>query len=168
MSRLRLLALASMITSSAVFSTASQAQGAQATGVINVSVRIAGNCTFTVGGSGTTATIDFGEITTPGGAAITRNAAYAVTCSTGAAYNLDLVETGQTTQITNAAARPLRNGTNSINYSLNWGTVAGTTRQSATGNGAAQPYTLNFSLTPPATLPALGTYTDTLAVRLSW
>jgi spore coat protein U-like protein len=168
MKLIRTIAFVSAAIAVSAFSTASNAQSAQATGTINVSVRVAGNCTFTVGGSGTTATIDFGEILQGGGTAITRSAAYAVTCSTGAAYNLDLVETGGTAQITNATARPLRNGANNINYSLNWGSTAGTTRQSGTGTGAAQPFTLNFSLTPPATLPALGTYTDTLAVRLSW
>jgi spore coat protein U-like protein len=62
-----------------------------------------------------------------------------------------------------------------VNYSLYsdsarnnvWGTTIGSNTVAATGNGAAQSYTV-FGRIPAQTTPAPGAYTDTVTVTVTY
>ncbi len=49
----------------------------------------------------------------------------------------------------------------------NWGNTVGTDTVAATGNGAAQSYTV-YGRVPPQAAPAPGTYTDTITVTVTY
>jgi spore coat protein U-like protein len=49
----------------------------------------------------------------------------------------------------------------------NWGQTIGTDTVAATGNGAAQPFTV-FGQVPAQTTPSPGLYTDTITVTVTY
>ena len=66
-------------------------------------------------------------------------------------------------------------GAATVSYSMysnagrttNWGNTVGTDTVAATGNGAAQSYTV-YGRVPPQTTPAPGTYTDTITATVTY
>ena len=73
------------------------------------------------------------------------------------------------------AVRKMTSGGNTVNYSLYsdsgrttvWGNTVGTNTVAATGNGAAQSYTVYGRVTAQTT-PAPATYTDTITVTVTY
>jgi spore coat protein U-like protein len=73
------------------------------------------------------------------------------------------------------AVRKMTNGGATVNYTLYsdslhtavWGTTIGTNTVAATGNGAAQSYTV-YGRIPAQATPAPGTYTDTVTVIVTY
>jgi len=96
-----------------------------------------------------------------------------VTCTNTTPYNIGLnVGTGAGATV---AARKMTSGANTVNYTLYrnstrttlWGNTVGTDTVAATGNGAAQSYTV-YGRVPPQAAPAPGTYTDTITVTVTY
>ena len=96
-----------------------------------------------------------------------------VTCTNTTPYNIGLnVGTGTGATV---AARKMTSGANTVNYTLYsnsgrttvWGNTVGTDTVAATGNGAAQNYTV-YGRVPPQAAPAPGTYTDTITVTVTY
>jgi len=96
-----------------------------------------------------------------------------VQCTSGTGYNIGLdagIGTGAT-----VAVRKMTFSGSTINYSLYtdaghttvWGNTISTDTVAATGNGAPQSYTV-FGRVPPQTTPAIGTYTDTVTVTVTY
>jgi len=96
-----------------------------------------------------------------------------VTCTNTTPYNIGL-NAGTGTGAT-VAARKMTSGANTVNYTLYsnsgrttlWGNTVGTDTVAATGNGAAQSYTV-YGRVPPQAAPAPGTYTDTITVTVTY
>jgi spore coat protein U-like protein len=94
-------------------------------------------------------------------------------CTSGTPYNIGLnAGTGSGATV---AVRKMTNGASTINYSIYrdggrtivWGNTVGTDTVAATGNGAAQSYTL-YGQVPPQTAPAPAVYTDTITVTITY
>ena len=96
-----------------------------------------------------------------------------VQCTNTTPYNIGL-NAGTATGAT-VTTRKMTNAGNTISYSLygnagmttNWGNTVGTDTVSATGNGAAQSYTV-YGQVPAQTTPAAATYTDTITVTVTY
>jgi spore coat protein U-like protein len=96
-----------------------------------------------------------------------------VTCTNTTPYNIGL-DAGTGTGAT-VATRKLTSGATTVNYTLYsnstrttvWGNTVGTDTVAATGNGAAQSYTV-YGRVPPQAAPAPGTYTDTITVTVTY
>jgi spore coat protein U-like protein len=96
-----------------------------------------------------------------------------VTCTNTTPYNIGLdAGTGSGATV---ATRKLTSGATTVNYTLYsnstrttlWGNTVGTDTVAATGNGAAQSYTV-YGRVPPQAAPAPGTYTDTITVTVTY
>jgi spore coat protein U-like protein len=96
-----------------------------------------------------------------------------VTCTNTTPYNIGLdAGTGSGATV---AARKMTSGANTVNYTLYsnstrttvWGNTGGPDPGAATGNGAAQSYTV-YGRVPPQAAPAPGTYTDTITVTVTY
>jgi spore coat protein U-like protein len=96
-----------------------------------------------------------------------------VQCTNTTPYNIGLdagVGSGAT-----VAVRKMTSGGATVNYTLYsdsghttvWGTTIGTNTVAATGNGAAQSYTV-YGRIPAQTTPAPGTYADTVTVTVTY
>jgi len=96
-----------------------------------------------------------------------------VQCTNTTPYDIGLdagIATGAT-----VTTRKMTNAGNTISYSLysnagmttNWGNTVGTDTVSATGNGAAQSYTV-FGQVPAQSTPAPAAYTDTITVTVTY
>ena len=96
-----------------------------------------------------------------------------VQCTNTTPYNIGL-DAGTGTGAT-VAVRKMTSGANTVNYSLYsdsgrttvWGNTIGTNTVAATGNGAAQSYTVYGRVTAQTT-PAPATYTDTITVTVTY
>ena len=96
-----------------------------------------------------------------------------VTCTNTTPYNIGL-NAGTGTGAT-VAIRKMTSGANTVNYTLYsnsgrttvWGNTVGTDTQAATGNGAAQSYTV-YGRVPSQAAPAPGTYSDTITVTVTY
>ena len=96
-----------------------------------------------------------------------------VQCTNTTPYNIGL-DAGTGTGAT-VAVRKMTGGANTVNYSLYsdsgratvWGNTIGTNTVAATGNGAAQSYTV-YGRIPPQTTPAPASYTDTVTVTVTY
>jgi len=96
-----------------------------------------------------------------------------VQCTNTTPYNIGL-DAGTGTGAT-MAVRKLTSGGATVNYSLYsdtgrttvWGNTIGTDTAAATGNGAAQSYTV-YGRVPAQTTPAPGTYNDTITVTVTY
>ena len=117
-------------------------------------------------------TLDFGT-TGVLTANVDQTSTLSVTSTNTTPYNIGL-DVGTGTGAT-AAVRKLTSGGATINYSLYsdaarttvWGPTVGTNTVAATGNGAAQSYTI-YGRVPAQTTPAPGTYTDTVTVTVTY
>jgi spore coat protein U-like protein len=96
-----------------------------------------------------------------------------VTCTNTTPYNVGL-DAGTGTGAT-VANRKMTSGATTVNYTLYsnstrttvWGNTVGTDTVAATGNGAAQSYTV-YGRVPTQAAPAPGTYTDTITVTVTY
>jgi spore coat protein U-like protein len=96
-----------------------------------------------------------------------------VQCTNTTPYNIGL-NAGTATGAT-VTTRKMTNAGNTISYSLysnagmttNWGNTVGTDTVAATGNGAAQSYTV-YGQVPAQTTPAPAAYTDTITVTVTY
>ena len=96
-----------------------------------------------------------------------------VQCTNTTPYNIGLdAGTGSGATV---ATRKMTNGGATVNYSLYtsaarttvWGNTVGTDTVAATGNGAAQNYTV-YGRVPAQTTPAPASYTDTVTVTVTY
>src|ERR1044072_1645061 len=144
------------------------AHAATATTTMTVQVSIVATCTIN-----SASTLNFGNSIGVPSANVAQTSTIQVTCTNTTPYNVGL-NAGTGTGAT-VATRKLTSGANTINYTLYsnsgrtrvWGNTIGTDTVAATGNGAAQNYTV-YGRIPPQTTPAPGTYTDTITVTVTY
>ena len=146
---------------------ATAAQAASTTSQFSVSMTINSSCTIV-----STAALNFGSqgVLT---SAVAQTTTLQVQCTNTTAYNIGLdAGTGSGATV---AARKMTSGSNTVTYSLYsdsghtavWGNTIGTNTVSATGNGAAQSYTI-YGQVPAQTTPAPGSYSDTITVTVTY
>jgi spore coat protein U-like protein len=140
---------------------------ATATSTFAVQVQINPTCTIN-----SASTLDFG----PQGvlaANVNQQSTIVVQCTNTTAYNIGLdAGTGSGATV---AVRKMTSGGATINYSLYtdaarsivWGNTISTDTVAATGNGAAQSYTV-YGRIPAQTTPAPGNYADTITVTVTY
>ena len=149
----------------------STAFAATTTGSFLVKIKIIDNCVFTTGGL---TDLDFG---TKGvlSAPLTLSSNIKVQCTTNTPYNISL-DAGQSTGATTTTRK--MTGPSFfmlINYALtrdaagtqNWGNVIGTDTNGGTGTGAEVIFPI-FAQIPAQTTPGAGSYSDTIAVTISY
>jgi spore coat protein U-like protein len=146
---------------------ASASQAATATSTFTVQATITASCTIN-----SALTLNFGSVGVLT-AAVNQTSTVQAQCTNTTPYNISL-DPGQGTGAT-VAVRKMTSGANTVNYSLYsdsghtvvWGNTVGTNTVAATGNGAAQSYTV-YGQVPAQTTPAPGTYTDTITVTVTY
>lgn len=162
-----------------VFATAALATGcllqsvelplaATTTSTFTVSITLVATCTIN-----SASALNFGGSVGVLSSNIDQTSTVSVTCSNTTPYNIGL-DAGTASGAT-VTTRKMSSGGNSVNYSLysdsgratNWGNTVGTDTVSATGNGAAQSYTV-YGRVPSQSTPAPGAYTDTITVTVTY
>jgi spore coat protein U-like protein len=143
------------------------AHGTTTTTTFTVQMTITASCVIN-----SASTLNFGSqgVLT---AAVNATSTIQVQCTNTTPYNIGLNQ-GTATGAT-VTTRKMTNAGNTISYSLysnagmttNWGNTVGTDTVSATGNGAAQSYTV-YGQVPAQTTPAAATYTDTITVTVTY
>lgn len=156
----RLSLTATMIAAGLSFTTA---QAATVTADMPVTIKIENACLI----SAPPTTLDFG---TQGvlSANIDNLSTLSVTCTTGAVYNIGL--NGGT-----SGDRTMTNGTQFISYELYqeagrntvWGETVGADTLENTGTGTEEYFSV-FGRVPPQATPPAGTYSDTVAVTVTY
>jgi spore coat protein U-like protein len=140
---------------------------ATTTSTFTVQVAITASCTIN-----SAATLNFGSQGVLI-ANVDQTSALQVQCTNTTPYNIGLnAGTGSGATV---AVRKMTSGGNTVNYSLYsdsgrttvWGNTVGTDTVAATGNGAAQSYTIYGRITAQTT-PAPSTYTDTITVTVTY
>jgi spore coat protein U-like protein len=143
------------------------AKATTTTSSFSVTMTINASCTIV-----STATLNFGSQGVLV-SAVDQTTTLQVQCTNTTPYNIGLdAGTGSGATVT---TRKMTSGSNTVNYSLYsdtnhtvvWGNTVGTNTVSATGNGAAQNYTV-YGQVPAQTTPAPGTYTDTITVTVTY
>ena len=158
-----LLLTATVAAAGLAFNTA---QAAAVTANMPVTITIQNACEITLAPT----TLDFG---THGvlSANIDSSSVLTVTCTTGADYDIGL-NGGASGNIN---ARTMTNGTDFVGYQLYteagrtnvWGNTVGTDTLAAVGTGTVQQFAV-YGRVPPQTTPPAGTYTDTVAVTVTY
>lgn len=152
----------------ALLGLSSPALAATATGSFTVQITIQASCVFV---SATTLTFTaVGVIAANDDASTTLS----VQCTNTTPYNIGL-SAGLGTGATVASRKMTGTGGALVNYTLYsdtnrttvWGQTIGTDTVSASGSGAAQPYTV-YGRVPVQTTPAPGAYTDTITVTVTY
>ena len=146
---------------------AGASQAATTTSTFTVQITITASCTIN-----SASTLNFGSKGTLT-ANVDQTSTIQVQCTDTTPYNIGL-DAGTGTGAT-VATRKMTSGGATINYSLYtdigrstvWGNTVGTDTVSATGNGAAQSYTV-YGRVPAQTTPAPATYTDTITVTVTY
>jgi spore coat protein U-like protein len=143
------------------------AYGTTTTLPFTVQVTITASCVINSAG-----TLDFGShgVLT---SALPATSTIQVQCTNTTPYNVGL--NAGTAPGATVTTRKMTNAGNTISYSLysnagmttNWGNTVGTDTVAATGNGAAQSYTV-YGQVPAQTTPAAATYTDTITVTVTY
>ena len=168
MSRLHLrLRLMGALAAACLLQSASPSFAATTTATFTVQVTITATCSIN-----SASTLNFGSqgVLT---ANVDQTSTIQVQCSNTTPYNIGLdagIGTGAT-----VAVRKMTSGGNTVNYTLYsnsgyttlWGNTVGTDTVAATGNGAAQNYTV-YGRVPAQTTPAPGSYTDTITVTVTY
>ena len=148
------------LVSSAVF-------GATTTTTFTVQITITASCIIN-----SASTLNFGSQGVLA-ANVDQTSTIQVQCTNTTPYNIGLnVGTGAGATV---AVRKMTNAGTTINYSLYsdagrttvWGNTIATDTVPATGNGAAQSYTV-YGRVPPQTTPAPAVYTDTITVTVTY
>jgi spore coat protein U-like protein len=140
---------------------------ATSTATFNVQVTIVATCTIN-----SASTLNFGSqgVFT---ANVDQTSTIQVQCTNTTPYNIGL-DAGLGSGAT-VAIRKMTSGGATVNYTLYsdsgrttvWGATIGTNTVAATGNGAAQSYTV-YGRIPAQTTPAPGTYADTVTVTVTY
>ena len=161
------LSLKSMLIGACLLQFAGASLAATTTSTFTVQVAITASCTIN-----STATLNFGSqgVLT---ANVDNTSTMQVQCTSSTPYNIGL-NAGTGTGAT-VAVRKMTSGANTVTYSLYsdsgrstvWGNTVGTDTVAATGNGAAQSYTIYGRVTAQTT-PAPATYTDTITVTVTY
>ena len=158
--RLVLAAMLAMLSSGAAFAGTT-------TSTFQVQVTVQASCTIV-----SSPTLDFG---TQGAFAanVDQISIILVLCTNTTPYDIGLnAGTGSGATV---AVRKMTSGGATVSYSLYtnagrstvWGNTVGTDTVSATGNGAAQSYTV-YGRIPPQTTPAPATYADTITLTVTY
>ena len=143
------------------------AHAATTTTTFTVQLTITASCTIN-----SASTLNFGSQGVLA-ANVDQTSTIQVQCTNTTPYNIGL-DAGTAAGAT-VTTRKMTSGGATVNYSLysnsgrttNWGNTVGTDTVSATGNGAAQSYTV-YGRVPAQTTPAPGTYTDTITVTVTY
>jgi len=151
----------------ALTACAGAAHAATSTTTMTVQLTITATCTVN-----SATTLNFG---TQGILAtnVDQTSTIQITCTNTTPYNIGL-DAGTGTGAT-VATRKMTSGANTVNYTLYsnsgrttvWGNTIGTDTVAATGNGAAQSYTV-YGRVPAQAAPAPGTYSDTITVTVTY
>lgn len=158
-SRVALLAL--------VLGATSAAHAATTTTTFTVQITITASCVIN-----SASTLNFGSQGVLS-ANVDQTSTIQVQCTNTTPYNIGLnAGTGSGATVTN---RLMSNGAATVSYALysnagrttNWGNTVGTDTVSATGNGAAQSYTV-YGRVPAQTTPAPAVYTDTITTTVTY
>lgn len=143
------------------------AYAATTTSTFTVDVTIQAQCLIN-----SASTLSFGT-TGVLSANVDQSSTIVVQCTNTTTYDIGLdAGTGSGASVT---TRKLTNGGATINYSLYtnsgrstvWGNTVSTDTVSATGNGAAQSYTV-YGRIPAQTTPAPNTYSDTITITVTY
>jgi spore coat protein U-like protein len=118
-------------------------------------------------------TLNFGSAVALLSSNIDQTSTLTVTCSNNTGYNIGIG--AGTAPGATVTTRSMQNGAALVNYRLyrdagrtqNWGNSIGTDTLAGTGNGAAQAITV-YGRVPAQSTPAAGTYTDTVAVTVTY
>jgi spore coat protein U-like protein len=147
--------------------TSGAAYGLTTTTPFTVQMTITASCVINSAG-----TLNFGSqgVLT---SAVPATSTIQVQCTNTTPYNIGL-DAGTATGAT-VTTRKMTNAGNTISYALysnagmttNWGNTVGTDTVAATGNGAAQSYTV-YGQVPAQATPAPATYTDTITVTVTY
>ena len=159
----KILKIAIGVTAAASLSSAAFASGsAQANLAIGSS--IVATCSIS------TTAVAFGQYT---GSEILATGGVSATCVNGTDYDIGL-DAGLSTGAT-VTSRKMKSGANVLPYELfsnsdrttNWGNTVGTDTVHGTGTGTSQNLTVYAKL-PAGTVPAAGTYSDTVKATISF
>jgi spore coat protein U-like protein len=155
------------LTAACLLQSVSSSFAVTTTATFTVQVTIVATCVIN-----STSTLNFGSqgVFT---ANVDQQSTISVQCTNTTPYNIGLdagVGSGAT-----VAVRKMTAGAATVNYSLYsdsgrntvWGTTIGSNTVAATGNGAAQSYTV-YGRIPAQTTPAPGAYTDTVTVTVTY
>jgi spore coat protein U domain-containing protein, fimbrial subunit CupE1/2/3/6 len=143
------------------------AYAATATTTFTVSATIAATCIIN-----SASNLNFGSVGVLS-ANVDQTSTISVQCTNTTGYNIGLdAGTGTGASV---ATRKLTNGAVTINYTLYsdpshstvWGNTVSTDTVAATGNGAAQSYTV-YGRIPAQTTPAPNAYSDTITVTVTY
>jgi spore coat protein U-like protein len=147
--------------------SATSSFAATSTATFSVQVTIVATCTIN-----SASTLNFGSqgVFT---ANVDQTSTIQVQCTNTTPYNIGL-DAGLGSGAT-VAVRKMTSGGVTVNYTLYsdsgrttvWGATIGTNTVAATGNGAAQSYTV-YGRIPAQTTPAPGTYADTVTVTVTY
>ncbi len=168
MSALRNRFIRLALMTGALLGGATPSEAATTTTTFTVQITIVADCIIN-----SASTLNFGGAQGVLAANVDQTSTISVQCTNTTPYNIGL-NAGTGTGAT-VAVRRMTNAGNTINYSLYtdaarstvWGNTVGTDTVSATGNGAAQSYTV-YGRVPPQTTPAPATDTDTLTVTVTY
>ncbi len=155
------------VASLALLAFATATQAATTTATFNVQMTITSGCAIN-----SASALNFGSSGLIA-ANIDQTSTIQVQCTNTTPYNIGL-DAGAGTGAT-VAVRKMTNSGNTIDYSLYsdsghttvWGNTVGTDTVSATGNGAAQNFTV-YGRVPPQTTPAAAIYADTVTVTVTY
>ena len=159
--------LSGILAAAGLLQSVQLSQAATSTATFTVSITLVATCTIN-----SASALNFGSSVGILSSVINQTSTISVTCSNTTPYNigLDAGTSGGT-----VTTRKMKSGSNAVNYALysdsgrttNWGNTVGTDTVSATGNGAAQTYTV-YGQVPAQTTPAPGAYSDTITVTVTY
>lgn len=162
------VAATGVLTAACLLLSAELPQAATTTSTFTVSITLVATCTIN-----SASTLNFGNSVGVLSANVDQTSTLSVTCSNTTPYNIGF-DAGTASGAT-VTTRKMTSGANTVSYALysdtgrttNWGNTVGTDTVAATGNGAAQSYTV-YGRVPTQTTPAPGTYTDTITVTVTY
>jgi len=163
----RRLGLTAILATTCLLVSVEQPLATTTTTTFAVSVTLAATCTIN-----SASALNFGNqgiLSTN----VDQTSTIQVTCTNTTPYNIGL-DAGTGTGAT-VAVRKLTSGGATVNYTLYsdsgrttvWGNTISTDTVAATGNGAAQNYTV-YGRIPTQATPAPGTYSDTITVTVTY
>lgn len=157
--------------------------GTAAAAVLFVPTAYAATSTTTFGVDATVANacsvsataLSFGNYDPVTAAAVNSTTTVSVTCSNGAPYDVGL-DAGTTTGATVTSRQMTDASANTLDYALysdsarttNWGNTVGTDTVTGTGTGAAQSLTVYGAIASGQTTAAVGSYSDTITVTVTY
>jgi spore coat protein U-like protein len=148
--------------------SAAQARAATSTGNFAVTGTITATCQVNA------STLAFGAYNPVLNANLDVTGSVSVSCTNATPYNIGLgVGAGTGATITN---RKMTSGANTLTYqvfrdaarTLNWGQTVGTDTVAGTGNGVAQAITAYGRIPLGQTTAAVGAYTDTVVITITY